>query len=1456
MLADLRVRLVLVLLSVPVFGTGVPSNAGADERPMTSLIFLGDQGHHRPYDRFAQLAPVLRQRGIDLTYTEDMQELTPEVLKHYDGIVIFANIERIAPEQEQALLDFVAGGKGLIPLHCASYCFLNSEKYIALVGAQFQRHETGIFRTNIVAPEHPLMQGFHGFRSWDETYVHTKHNTQNRTVLEVREQNGQSEPWTWVRTHGQGRVFYTAWGHDARTWSHPGFHNLVERGIRWAVGQDPAIAGPYADRLAMTEPRQDVAPFEYIDVGPKIPNYRPGERWGTQGEAYTKMQKPLPPEESLKHYVTPVDFELQLFVAEPDLQGKPIAMAWDERGRLWVCETYDYPNELQPPGQGRDRIRICEDTDNDGKADKFTVFAEQLSIPTAIAFSRGGAIVQNGVETIYLKDTDGDDVADERRVLFGGWALGDTHGGVSNFQHGLDNWIYAMQGYNNSTPTIDGKSQQSFRMGFFRFRPDGSEIEFLRSTNNNTWGLGISEDGLIFGSTANHNPSEFMPIPNRYYERVLGWGPTQLEGIADTYLFEPITDKIRQVDQHGGYTAGAGHAIYTARTYPEYFWNRTSFVCGPTGHLVGTFLLNADGAGFRSTSPMNLVASDDEWTAPIMAEVGPDGNVWILDWYNYIVQHNPTPQGFQTGKGNAYESDLRDKKHGRIYRLVYKPADPYQPVDLSRATPDELVATLKHPTMLWRKHAQRLLVERGQTDVVSALQALILDERVDEVGLNVGAIHALWTLHGLCVLTPEHRESYETALRALLHPSAGVRRNAVQALPADETVQGVLFLSGLLNLDSDPQLRLAALLALADGTPTAVAGTALAELTRHPDYTIDRWLNDALTSAAATHATAFLPALSQAGGEPADAAIPIAGRVAEHLARSRVSKSQMDELLLSLKDAHPRVVETVLSGLNQGWPRDYSISISPAAEEVLIAWLNELSPAAKGQLVRLSTAWGSRKLEEYSAQIVADLLTIVADKAIGVERRVEAARQVIRFRNQDDEVAAEILAFVTPQSPPELADGLLESLGQSSAPELGSTLIEKLAAMTPAARQTALRVLLSRPQTTRALLDAAADGKLALADLSLDQKQALAAHPDRRIRSQARELLNAGGGLPNPDRQKVLAELMPLTEQVGDPVAGKAILKQHCLKCHTHSGEGTRIGPDLTGMAVHPKRELLGHIIDPSKDVEGNYRVYTVLTEDGRVFSGLLASETKTTLELFDVEGKKQTLIRNEIEELVSSRKSLMPEGFEKQVKPEDLVNLLEFLTQKGKYLPLPLQKAATVVSTQGMFFEKSGQAERMIFSDWAPKTFEGVPFQLVDPQGDRIPNAILLYGPNGRVPPTMPRQVELACNTSAKAIHFLSGVSGWGFPIGERGSVSMIVRLHYADGATEDHELKNGIHFADYIRRVDVPESKFAFALRSQQIRFLSVTPQRADVISRIELIKGPDSTSPIVMAVTVETR
>jgi putative membrane-bound dehydrogenase-like protein len=1440
------------------------------------LLFLGDNGHHKPAERFRQLQPVLQKRGIELTYSDKPDALDPKVLAGYDGLIVYANIDKITPEQEKALLDFVEGGKGFIPLHCASYCFRNSQKYIDLVGAQFQKHGTGTFRTTIAEPDHPIMKGFKGFESWDETYVHTKHNEKDRTVLEYRAEDKTKEPWTWVRTQGKGRVFYTAWGHDERTWGNPGFQDLVERGIRWAVGRDPAAAPekrgdepfPVPE---MTAKRKDVKPFEYIDVGKKIPNYTPNPIWGVQGEPLSKMQVPLPPEESIKHLVVPKGFRAELFVSEADLGGgKPICMNWDERGRLWVAMTYDYPNQLQPPEKGNDRIVVCEDTDGDGKADKFTVFAEKLSIPTSIMFSRGGVIVFDATQTIFLKDTDGDGKADVREVLFGTWSMRDTHGGPSNMQYGLDNWIWGMQGYNHSRIRTGGELAE-FNQGFYRFKPphptlspegrgkaegDGVKFEFIRSTDNNTWGLGISEEGIVFGSTANRNPSVYMPIPNRYYEAVRGWAPSlTLHTIADTHLFKPITDRVRQVDHHGGYTAAAGHSLYTARNYPKEYWNRTAFVSDPTGHLTGTFVLRRDGSHFRSSNPFNLLASDDEWTAPIMAEVGPDGNVWVIDWYNFIVQHNPTPNGFKTGTGAAYETDLRDKKYARIYRVVYEgeggAKGGKERFTLAGATPKKLVETLKNDNLFWRRHAQRLLVERGEKDVLPALLEIARDPSVDAIGLNVGVIHALWTMHGLGALDGTNEEATTAAVAALKHASAGVRRNAVQVLPRSAKSVAAILDARVLR-DPDAQVRLMALLALADQPATPAAGEAVVASLSDPVDASDRWIPDAATSAAAKNAEHFLRALT-AKKEPPAKLVAVAGIVAEHYARGAPVDS-VGALIARLADADTQVAGAVVRGLAKGWPSKQPPRLDDAAEQDLERLIPRLPPERRGELIKLATTWGSKKLERYAAEVSRALLARVKDESLGTEERVAAARELAGYRNTDVATVEALLEQVTPRTAPEAAIGFLRALQASEAPEAGRLILERLPLLTPATRSACFAVLLSRPEWTRALLDGADKGKVTLADLSLDQKQALTDHPDRAIRRRAQDLLKRGGALPDPDRQKVLEEFLAITKEMGDAAAGKVVFKNQCAKCHVHSGEGTRIGPDLTGMAVHPKEHLLTDILDPSRSVEANFRAYTLTTKSGRVFTGLLASESKTTIELFDAEGKKQTILRQDVEELAASPKSLMPDGFEKQISRKELTDLLEFLTQRGKYLPLPLDKVATAVSTRGMFYSEDARGERLVFDDWKPKTFEGVPFHLVDPQNDRVPNVVLLYGPQGKLPPKMPKSVSLPCNAPAKAIHLLSGVSGWGFPYSEKGSVSLIVRLHYADGKTEDHTLKNGEHFADYIRRVDVPGSKFAFDVKGRQVRYLAVTPQRKEKIESLELVRGSDDTAPVVVAVTIE--
>ncbi|MEO6006352.1 MAG: PVC-type heme-binding CxxCH protein [Opitutus sp.] len=834
----------------------------ANAAPMLKVLFLGDNGHHQPAALLRSIGPVLMSRGIQLVYTEDLSALTLQNLKRYDALLIYANIDNISPEQDKALSDYVTQGGGLFPLHCASYCFRNSDRYVSMVGGQFKSHGTGVFKTTIVAPDNPIMQGFGGFESWDETYVHSHHNEQNRTVLERR----ADEPYTWVRTEGLGRVFYTAWGHDERTWSNPGFQELVERGLRFAAGQK--LPGALVERPQMPG-------LELVGQN-GIPYYPPGQRSRGDG-SWPQMQKPLSPEQSMKHIVVPAGFELQLVAADPDIK-KPIAMAWDERGRLWIAETLDYPNRLLAPGEaGRDRLVICEDTNNDGRMDKFTVFAEGLNIPTSFTFSNGGVILHQMPSTLFLKDTDGDGRADLREVLFTGWGRTDTHAGPNNLEYGLDNWIWGMVGYSGYDGSVAG-DRLAFKQGFYRFRADGSKLEFLRATNNNTWGLGIREDGTVFGSTANNNPSVYLPIPNRYYTSA-GLEPKTLGGIAETSRFFPLTGRVRQVDVHWGYTAAAGHAFYTARAYPKEYWNRTAFVTEPTGHLVGQFNVEASGADFRSKSPTNLVYSDDEWFAPIMAEVGPDGSVWVIDWYNYIVQHNPTPKGFENGKGNAYDNPLRDQRHGRIYRIVWKgdgakPAP--APMSLANATPQQLVDTLKNDNLFWRRHAQRLLVERGRKDVVPALIALVRDQSVDEIGLNVSAVHALWTLHGLHAIDADPA-ALAAASSALRHPSAAVRRNALMVLPHTATTVASLLEAGALN-DAEPQVRLAALLALADAPEVPEAAQALYTSLSAPDLKLDRWTVDAAKMAASAQRkllTLATPADLAAAREVASTAVRV-----------------------------------------------------------------------------------------------------------------------------------------------------------------------------------------------------------------------------------------------------------------------------------------------------------------------------------------------------------------------------------------------------------------------------------------------------------------------------------------------------------------------------------------------------------------------------------------------------
>lgn len=822
-----------------------PTKSLRNDSGKLEILFLG---HNSEHHNSAQLLPLLASQlsldGISFTYTSNPDDLNPENLDKYDALMIYANHDSITTSQETALLSFVEKGRGFIPVHCASWCFRNSPKYIDLVGGQFSTHKTDSFTTQIIKKDHVITQGLQPFATWDETYVHAK-IANDITVLMERVEGDHREPWTWTKEFGKGRVFYTAYGHDERTWDNPGFHKLMKAGILWAVGD---LAKQKWEAFSKQLPT-----LVYRDAE-GIPNYEkrsPGPRY----------QDPLSAEESAKLIQVPVGFDLELFASEPNIIN-PIAMEWDEKGRLWVIETVDYPNTvLEDKGEGDDRIKICEDTDGDGKADKFTVFADKLNIPTSIVFINGGIIVSQAPHFLFLKDTDGDDKADVRKIIIDGWGVFDTHAGPSNLQYGIDNQIWGVVGYSGFEGTIAGENRQ-FRQGIYRFKPDVSAFEFITSTSNNTWGFGLTENNDVFASTANNTHSVFMGIPNKALRDVEG---VQLNGSAKIdghYSMHAITDKVRQVDVFGGFTAAAGHHFYTARNYPEQFWNKVAFVCEPTGHLVHMAQIEKKGAGFIEKDGWNLFAGADEWVAPVDAKVGPDGAVWVLDWYNFIIQHNPTPTpergGFEgvNGKGNAYENPLRDKSHGRVWRVVSRQAKAVKPLALSKDDPDKLIKALSNDNQLWRLTAQRLLVERGNLDVLSKLFDLASNQTVNEFGDNYAAIHALWTIDGLGAISKDD-QAQVVVEKALTHPAAGVRKAAIQILSKSGWSEELVTKYELLN-DEDANTRLAAIVSLIEIAPSESLGATLYQLSTEESVKNDEWLSKAIYAVAHQHRKGFL----------------------------------------------------------------------------------------------------------------------------------------------------------------------------------------------------------------------------------------------------------------------------------------------------------------------------------------------------------------------------------------------------------------------------------------------------------------------------------------------------------------------------------------------------------------------------------------------------------------------
>lgn len=599
-------------------------------------------------------------------------------------------------------------------------------------------------------------------------------------------------------------------------------------------------------------------PLANTGTCPELPrqNTPSGENWGQfpqkpNGFATGTMQTPLTPEQSVNCLKVPAGMRAELWASEKTTAPAPV-MAYiqhfdfDARGRMWAVEPRSYPNIIRPASGnvtdqkfsgGQDRILIIEDTDGDKVADNVKVFKSGLNLPQSIAVVNGGVVVTMAPYVVYFPNNN--DVAGTPVILFSGMGNSgtrwDTHSTISSLMYGLDNWLYGITGWEGCN--VSGVNCSQGKVWRFQHTALGhpqTKFELWSSQGPyNAWGVGQTEDGQIFQSGAtgtphiNHSIRKGAPAidirngtgTNLYYPIT-----------GDRWLWEGSTGKNTQGWFTSSTTAVSGLQLYTSRLLPQKYWSRFAFTCEGASKLCNQDSLVVSGTGditgstwraVRMPGPdrSNIIASTDAWVAPIYAKTGPDGAVWVLDWYSYVFIHNPAEP---VGAGNAWETALRAKERVRIYRVT--PADGRtEPIlNLTNASLAQLVAQLSNPNYHWRINAQRILIGKGYTEELGTLLEGILtaSRGVDAVGNDPQVVHALWVLDGLGQFA-SNAARWNPILKALLkHPAWGARRNVLRVMPRT-AASAQAIADGCSVNDTHGHVRLQALVAIQEINPAS-----------------------------------------------------------------------------------------------------------------------------------------------------------------------------------------------------------------------------------------------------------------------------------------------------------------------------------------------------------------------------------------------------------------------------------------------------------------------------------------------------------------------------------------------------------------------------------------------------------------------------------------------------------
>ena len=586
---------------------------------------------------------------------------------------------------------FLARGGGIVAIH-DSVCGDDPQWFKTVIGGAWEhghaKWATGTTDMYVRDFDHPITKGIANWRFEDELYTELHMMPEAHVLMAGFQDVFNITPQMWTYEKDNYRAFVAIQGHYKKSFEHDAWRATLLRGIAWAAKRDADLWTTPEERAALAYP--------------------------TGG--------PLRPNVAAKSLVLHDGFQATLAAAEP-LIVKPISIDWDANGRMWVAETPGYPFKQEfSKVPSHDTISWLEDTNSDGVMDRKTVFADGLDLVTSFVFYEDGVIALAAPNIYRLRDTDGDGVCDLREIVYTGFGYGDTHAVMSNAVWGLDGWIYATQGYSGGGSTdvrnVRPWGEKHFGRignGIFRFKPDGSAIEVVSSYGSNTWGLDFTPDGELFFSMANGAHLRHVVVPEKALAKARLPGTESWSDVPDHDRVFPLVvhneEAYRQIDFVGGFTAASGCTVYNGGAWPAAFNGRV-YVAEPTVNLVHEDVLTPKGVTFTATKSeeREFIASADLWFRPVHMRVGPDGAMYVLDFYNQAVVHNDT-RGPQHGPTNAAVRPDRDHSHGRIWRVQHKSAVSVASKPLAPLDGPGWVESLASPNGWTRGTALRLICE-------------------------------------------------------------------------------------------------------------------------------------------------------------------------------------------------------------------------------------------------------------------------------------------------------------------------------------------------------------------------------------------------------------------------------------------------------------------------------------------------------------------------------------------------------------------------------------------------------------------------------------------------------------------------------------------------------------------------------------------------------------------------